>query len=88
VARSKPAATIDVLKAIAEGRGPKQRLLALGYAGWNAGQLDHELRENVWLNVPADENLLFGPEIDRKWEQAIAKIGVDFNMLSADAGHA
>jgi putative transcriptional regulator len=81
-------ATIDVLKAIAEGRGPKQRLLALGYAGWNAGQLDHELRENVWLNVPADENLLFGPEIDRKWEQAIAKIGVDFNMLSADAGHA
>lgn len=81
-------ATVDVLKAIAEGRGPKQSLLALGYAGWSAGQLDDEIRDNAWLNVPADADLLFGPEIDRKWERAIGKIGIDFGMLSANAGHA
>lgn len=81
-------ATIDVLKAIAEGRGPARYLLALGYAGWSAGQLDTEIRENAWLSVQSDENLLFGTEIDGKWERAIAKIGVDFNKLSASSGHA
>ena len=81
-------ATVDVLKAIAEGRGPKQSLLALGYAGWGAGQLDSEIRENAWLNAPSDEELLFGLEIEHKWERAIAKIGVDFSMLSGDVGHA
>ena len=81
-------ATVDVLKAIAEGRGPRQCLLALGYAGWGAGQLDHEIRENAWLNVPADDDLLFGVELEHKWERAIAKIGVDFSMLSGEAGHA
>jgi putative transcriptional regulator len=81
-------ATIDVLRAIAEGRGPKQSLLALGYAGWAAGQLDGEIRENAWLNAPADDDILFGLEIERKWERALAKIGVDLNMLSGNAGHA
>ena len=81
-------ATVDVLKAIAEGRGPRQCLLALGYAGWGAGQLDDEIRENAWLNVPADDELLFGEEVEHKWERAIAKIGVDFSMLSGEAGHA
>jgi putative transcriptional regulator len=81
-------ATIDVLKAIAEGHGPRQSLLALGYAGWSAGQLDNEIRENAWLNAPADDDLLFGVELDRKWERAIAKIGVNFSRLSGDAGHA
>lgn len=81
-------ATVDVLKAIAEGRGPKHSLLALGYAGWNRGQLDREIRDNAWLNVSADEELLYGEAIDSKWERAIAKIGVDFSMLSGDAGHA
>ena len=81
-------ATVDVLKAIAEGVGPAQCLLALGYAGWGAGQLDSEIRENAWLNAPSDEELLFGLEIEHKWERAIAKIGVDFSMLSGDVGHA
>lgn len=81
-------ATIDVLKAIAEGRGPSRYLLALGYAGWSAGQLDSEIRDNAWLSVPSDEDLLFGEELDHKWERAIAKIGVDFTNLSATAGHA
>ncbi|HLN25141.1 MAG TPA: YqgE/AlgH family protein [Patescibacteria group bacterium] len=81
-------ATVDVLKAIAEGHGPRQCLLALGYAGWGAGQLDTEIRDNAWLNVPADDELLFGTELEHKWERAIAKIGVDFSMLSGDVGHA
>jgi putative transcriptional regulator len=81
-------ATVDVLKAIADGKGPRQSLLALGYAAWTAGQLDDEIRENSWLNVNADEELLFGSSIENKWERAIAKIGVDFSKLSGDAGHA
>ena len=68
-------ATTDVLKAIAEGRGLRQRMLALGYAGWGARQLDGEIRENTWLIVPPDEELLFGDEIEQKWKQAITRIG-------------
>ena len=81
-------ATIDVLKAIANGAGPNRSLLALGYAGWAAGQLDNEIRDNAWLSVEPDEDLLFGTDLDHKWERAIAKIGVDFSMLSGEAGHA
>jgi putative transcriptional regulator len=81
-------ATVDVLKAMAEGAGPQNCLLALGYAGWNAGQLDAEIRENAWLNVPADTELLFGRDLDHKYEQAIHKLGIDFGSLSAEAGHA
>lgn len=81
-------ATIDVLKAIANGEGPNRSLLALGYAGWGAGQLDNEIRDNAWLSVPSDDELLFGTDLDHKWEKAIAKIGVDFSMLSGEAGHA
>lgn len=81
-------ATVDVLKAIAEGGGPRKSLLALGYAGWSPGQLDSEIRENAWLNVPADEKLLFDSDLDHKWEAAIHKLGIDFASLSGDAGHA
>ncbi len=81
-------ATIDVLKAIANGEGPARSLLALGYAGWGAGQLDNEIRDNAWLSVEPDDELLFGADIETKWERAIAKIGVDFSMLSGEAGHA
>lgn len=81
-------ATVDVLKAIADGAGPRASLLALGYSGWSPGQLDDEIRENAWLNVPADEDLLFGRDIEHKWERAIHKLGIDFGSLSSDAGHA
>ncbi len=81
-------ATIDILRAIAEGTGPKYRLLALGYAGWGPGQLDTEIRANGWLHVPADEALVFGPELGEKWDRAMAKIGIDPRMLSDAAGHA
>ena len=80
--------TVDVLRAIADNHGPRSSLLALGCAGWAPGQLDDEIRENAWLNVSADEELLFGPAIENKWERAIAKIGVNFSMLSGEAGHA
>jgi putative transcriptional regulator len=81
-------ATIDILKDIAEDKGPEQFLLALGYVGWGAGQLDGEIQQNAWLHVPADADLTFGPNIYNKWERSIAKIGVDLSVLSGDAGHA
>jgi putative transcriptional regulator len=81
-------ATIDVLKAIASGDGPKERVLALGYAGWGAGQLDAEIQANGWLMVPADHELVFGLNNDTKWERAMAKIGIDLSLLSTEAGHA
>lgn len=81
-------ATIDILRAVAEGSGPSQCLLALGYAGWGPGQLEGELQDNAWLNVPADASILFGTELDQKWTQAVAKLGFDPNLLFAGAGHA
>lgn len=81
-------ATIDILKAIACGTGPRQSLLALGYAGWGPGQLDTEIKSNGWLNVAADDELVFGPNLDKKWDQAMSKIGIDPRMLSDQAGHA
>ena len=81
-------ATVDILKAIARGYGPRQSLLALGYAGWGPGQLDDEIRANGWLQAPADSDLIFGPDQESKWERSIAKIGIDPRMLSGDAGHA
>ena len=81
-------ATIDILKAIAEGRGPQRSLLALGYAGWGPGQLDDEIRRNGWLHVAADADLVFGADLETKWERAMHKLGIDPRMLTTDAGTA
>jgi putative transcriptional regulator len=81
-------ATVDILRDIARGEGPRQTLLALGYAGWGPGQLDAEIQANGWLQVPADEQLVFGRDLDSKWELALAKLGVEQGQLSGDAGHA
>ena len=81
-------ATIDILKDIAQERGPEKFLLALGYAGWGAGQLDGEMQKNAWLHVPADPELTFSKDNESKWEEAIAKIGVNPSLLSGEAGHA
>ena len=81
-------ATLDILRAIGRGEGPKRSLLALGYAGWGPGQLDAEMQANGWLNVDADEALVFDPDSKDKWQAAIAKIGIDLTALSGDAGHA
>lgn len=81
-------ATTDVLRAMAEGSGPRRSLMALGYAGWSPGQLDAELKENAWLTVDADEDLLFGQALDAKWNAALGRLGIDPAMLSDTAGHA
>lgn len=81
-------ATVDVLKAMAEGRGPRESLLALGYAGWAPGQLDEEIQENGWLTVPAEADLVFRLHDEDKWQSAVNRLGIDLTNLSAEAGHA
>ena len=81
-------ASVDILKAIAGGGGPRQGILALGYAGWGPGQLEEEIQRNAWLSAPPDEALLFGEAHEGKWRQAMAKLRVDPLLLSGVAGHA
>jgi putative transcriptional regulator len=82
-------ATRDVLLAMAQpGAGPRRAVLALGYAGWSAGQLEGELRHNVWLTCEADEALVFDHDHASKWTRALAKLGVDPQFLTAEAGRA
>jgi putative transcriptional regulator len=82
-------ASLEVLKAIADGGGPAQGMLALGYAAWGPGQLDREMHENVWLSAPATSiEILFDREHDTKWRRAMAILRVDPLLLSSIAGHA
>ncbi|WP_308911913.1 YqgE/AlgH family protein [Pseudokordiimonas caeni] len=81
-------ATVDVLKAIAGGTGPRNHLLALGYAGWGAGQLESEITQNAWLTAEADEEIIFHTDVDQKWPRTMAMLGIDISMLSSLAGHA
>jgi len=81
-------ASVDVLKAIADGNGPDKCLMALGYSGWAPGQLESEMQSNGWLHVPADEELVFGLNYGGKWPAAVAKLGIDLSLLSGQAGHA
>ncbi len=81
-------ATVDILRAIARGHGPQQAMLALGYAGWSPGQLEEEIQQNGWLNVPGDPSLLFDRDLERKWGRAVRLLGIDPAMLSGEAGHA
>lgn len=78
----------DILQAIAAGGGPKESLIALGYAGWSAGQLEQEIMDNAWLCGPADADVIFKIPCEKRWETAAALLGVDLNLLSADVGHA
>lgn len=81
-------ATVDILRAIARGEGPRRAVLALGYAGWGAGQLEHEIQANGWLNCPADAELIFNASVNERYELALRRIGIDPGMLSEQAGHA
>ncbi len=81
-------ATLDILKAIARGKGPESAVLALGYAGWAPGQLETEIQENGWLNCDADSELIFGTDVERKYDRALRKLGIDLGKLSSEAGHA
>jgi len=81
-------ATLDILRAIAEGRGPKQALFALGYAGWAPGQVESEFQRNGWLHCEADPALVFGVHPDQKWRNALQRLGVGPSGLVSDAGRA
>lgn len=78
----------DILVALAENRGPQHCLLALGYAGWSAGQLEREIADNSWLSCPVDRQILFELPPEQRWSAAVARLGVDLASLSSDAGHA
>ena len=80
--------TVDILRDIVAGRGPKDHLVALGYSGWGPGQLDNEIKGNGWLNVNADKTLLFDSDPADKWQRAMKKLGIDPLMLSDDTGNA
>ncbi len=81
-------ASLDVLKALAEGGGPREGILALGYAGWGPGQLEAEIHQNAWLSLPAQESIVFGTEHETKWRRALATMKIDPLLLSGSAGHA
>ncbi|MFY9628379.1 MAG: YqgE/AlgH family protein [Methylocystis sp.] len=81
-------ATVDILRAIAAGQGPDRAVLALGYACWDAGQLENEIQHNGWLHCPADPAILFDHDLDSKYLRALRSIGIDLASLSATAGHA
>lgn len=81
-------ATLDILKDIAAGKGPRKWLLALGYTGWDGGQLDDELTRHGWLSVAADPGLLFDAPFEERWPRAFAMLGVDVGYLSSVAGRA
>jgi len=78
----------DILAAMARGDGPQQSLVALGYAGWEAGQLESEVTENAWLTVPAEPEIIFKTPYPDRWEAAAQLLGIDVNLLSSQAGHA
>lgn len=80
--------TVDMLKAIARGEGPESAVLALGYASWGAGQLEHEILENTWLSVSADADFIFGQDQEAKYDRALRSLGIDPAFLSQEAGRA
>lgn len=81
-------ATLDIIRAICDGRGPARAAMLLGYAGWGPGQLETEISSNGWLNCPASEALIFDHRLEGKYERALALMGVTPEMLSSEAGHA
>lgn len=78
----------DIISDIATGNSPQNYLVALGYAGWGAGQLEKEITDNVWLNGPVSEDIIFNTPSERRWESAAAMLGVDTSLISSDIGHA
>ena len=81
-------ASLDVLKVIADGAGPRQALLALGHATWAPGQLEQEIQQNAWLSAPSSDGIVFGPDHDSKWRRALGSLNIDPIRLSGVVGHA
>ena len=77
----------DLLEALANGDGPENFLIALGYAGWGGGQLEKEISENAWLNTPCETSILFDTPVSKRWNEAASQLGVDITLLTAPAGH-
>ncbi|MDM8557627.1 YqgE/AlgH family protein [Candidatus Parabeggiatoa sp. HSG14] len=77
----------DIIDAIAKGRGPHNIFIALGYAGWGAGQLEQEIIDNIWLSIPADASIIFDTPPEQRWHGAAANFGIDLTLLSSQAGH-
>ncbi len=80
--------SLDILNAIANAEGPEHTLIALGYAGWAAGQIEHEMAQNAWLSVPASLDVIFHLPAEARLSAAMALVGVDYTRLSNDVGHA
>jgi len=80
-------ATLDILRAISVGEGPHQAILALGYVGWQAGQLEKEYQSNFWISVDATPELVFNLNLEDKWRLSMASLGIDPKVLSLEAGH-
>lgn len=78
----------DILEAMGSGQGPRNMIVTLGYAGWDQGQLEHEVTENIWLTVPASEHILFDLQPEERLAAAMRLLGVDYSSLVEDAGHA
>lgn len=78
----------DILEAIARNEGPENAIIALGYAGWGAGQLEQELAANTWLSCPAEEQIIFNTPASKRWQAAADLLGVDMQLLSNQSGHA
>ncbi|MCA1779545.1 MAG: YqgE/AlgH family protein [Xanthomonadaceae bacterium] len=78
----------DILEAIADHRGPDKYMVALGYAGWSAGQLEDELKDNAWLSTGADSAIVFDSHIDDRWSKAVASLGIEVSSLQPVGGHA
>ena len=78
----------DVLEALANGAGPKKILVTLGYSGWGAGQLEHEMSRNGWINVGAEPGIIFDTPVEQRYDKALSLLGIDVGMLSQEAGHA
>jgi len=78
----------DILQAIANNQGPRENLIALGYAGWSAGQLDEEMAQNAWLSVKADPDIIFSTPCEQRWQAAAKLLGVDLALMTNQIGHA
>jgi putative transcriptional regulator len=78
----------DILQALAQGAGPQHHLIVLGYTGWQAGQLEQEIHDNIWLTCPLDNHILFTTAPEQRWQAAGALLGIDIRLLSSQAGHA
>ena len=80
--------SVDILEAIAQGDGPQDKLIALGYAGWGEGQLESEIADNAWLTIPADSSIIFDTICDQRLQAATAQLGIDLSLIAPNAGHA